>query len=286
MFIKIYFRKSFVQQLERSFDKSAQNFLLKIRSFSAQRHNFFFSKVFFLIRSMHLLKHLRNRSFKVRKKFVQRTEPLSTIFLSNYSKEVVEWNFGIPYKTVSAKPERYARTFQENLEHFVRLDIYNAGSTIYRKLQFKHHILKKITQECGIENLIYSFNDNVEKLLRRIEKLSGWTPTTFSRKVLHFMKNAVSLKTAEHCSFKARQLFCQKIPLDTWKEVLACVPNFFSRTPKNLCSNWKNITKMFLRPSELKFWRLWQKRFCWQMTSIIKAIAEKQFSQLVRLNSL
>ena len=99
MFIKIYFRKSFVQQLERSFDKSAQNFLLKIRSFSAQRHNFFFSKVFFLIRSMHLLKHLRNRSFKVRKKFVQRTEPLSTIFLSNYSKEVVEWNFGIPYKT-------------------------------------------------------------------------------------------------------------------------------------------------------------------------------------------
>ena len=92
---------------------------------------------------MPLLKHLRNRLLKVRKKFVQRTEPLSTIFLSNYSNVLVEWNFGIPYKTVSAKPERYARTFQELLERFVRLDIYNAGFTIYRKLQFKHRFLLK-----------------------------------------------------------------------------------------------------------------------------------------------
>ena len=140
---KIYSEKGFVRQLERSFDKPAQNFLLKIQNSSSQSQKIF-SGVFILILSMRLLEHLWNRSLKVRKKFIQRTEPLSFNFLSNYSKVYAEWNFGIPYKTVSPKPERCARTIQELLEHFVRLDIYNAGSTIYRELQYEYcFFLKK-----------------------------------------------------------------------------------------------------------------------------------------------
>ena len=125
---------------------------------------------------------------KLEKKLYKERKLFQSISLLNYSKVPVEWKFGILYKTVSPKPERYARTFQELLEHFVRLAIYNASFTIYRKVQYKHNFFwKKTTQECSIEHVIYSFNDCVEKLLRRIEKLSGWTPTLFSGEVIHFI---------------------------------------------------------------------------------------------------
>ena len=134
------------------------------------------------------LETLVNSFTQSQKKVYTKNGTSFKFFLSNYSNVPVEWNFGILYKTISPKPERRARTFQELLEHFVRLDIYNAGFTIYRKLQFKHRFfLKNITHECGIEHLNYSFKDSVQKPLRRIEKLSGYTPTLFSGKVIHFI---------------------------------------------------------------------------------------------------
>ena len=114
MFKKIYFRKRFRPTIRKEVWQICSKLPAQDPKFLCGTPSFF-SELFFLMRSMPLLKHLRNRLLKVRKEFVQRTEPLSTIFLSNYSNVLVEWNFGIPYKTVSAKPERYARTFQEHL---------------------------------------------------------------------------------------------------------------------------------------------------------------------------
>ena len=65
----------FVGQVERIFDKPAQNFLLKIRESSAQNQKKI-SEVFFSIRSIQFIKHLANCSLKFRQKIIQRRERL------------------------------------------------------------------------------------------------------------------------------------------------------------------------------------------------------------------
>ena len=71
----------FVRQVEKSFDKPTRNFLLEIRKSSAQNQQLF-PVVFVSIRSIQSMKHSANRSLKVRRKFVQRTEPLWKFFFN------------------------------------------------------------------------------------------------------------------------------------------------------------------------------------------------------------
>ena len=86
-----------------------------------------FSWRFISLRSMQFLKHLANCSLKVRQKYLQKTEPLRKCFLSNYSKVLVERNFGTPWKNFSSRPEKNAGTIRKVLQQCVLLDIYNTG---------------------------------------------------------------------------------------------------------------------------------------------------------------
>ena len=142
-----------------------------------------------LIRSMQLLNHLWNRSLKVRKIIIQRTEPLSIYFfvkLLQGTRRVEFWHllqnrFSKARKTCPNIP-RTSWTFC-SFGH-LQCRFHNLPET---SIQTPIFFVGKITQECGIEHVIYSFNDSVEKLFRRIEKLSGWNPTSFSGKDLPFI---------------------------------------------------------------------------------------------------
>ena len=189
----------------------------------------------------------------MRKNLLQITEPLSKIFSVKSSNVLVEWNFGTPYKNFPPKPEKYARTFRDFLQQLVLSDIYNAGSTIYRKPNSKYRFSwKKFTQECGIEHIIYSFDGGAEKLLCRIQKHSDLTPPTFSGKSSPFYVECSFTKNWRSFSPQIpKASFAVKVPWTREKQYWQVFREIFAQNPKKFCSCRKSFTKN-VPPATLK----------------------------------
>ena len=207
--------------------------------------------------------------------------------MSNYFNILVERSFGTPSKNFSSKPKSNASVFQELLAQIVPLDNYNAGSTIYRNHSVKHRfLLKKITQECGIEHVKYSFDGSAEKFLCRIQKLSCLPLTTFSGKILNSIKNAVLLKSAEHSTLKFRKLILPSIcPGHVKSSIGKCSEKFLLKSRKHFAHIGENLPKQSSMHVKISFSDS-RDEVLLKSPKINRAFSEKHPFRNVRLTSL
>ena len=87
------------------------------------------------------------------------------------------------------------------------------------------------------------------------------------------------------CPESPKVSFAIKIPCTGEKKIWQVFRELLAQNPKNFSSYRKKITKIFLRPREMKFRQIWLKHFCSQSAKLFRANAEKHFSQTVRLDS-
>ena len=147
----------------------------------------FFSEVSILIRYMQLLEHLWNRSLKVRKKIIQITNLFQNFFFQilQRTRGMELWH---PLQNRFSKARKLWPHIPKTSWIFcsfghLQCRFHNLPETLGQTPLF----LKKSTQEYGIDQVIYSFDDSAGKFSRRIQKFLGWTPTIFPGRVLHFM---------------------------------------------------------------------------------------------------
>ena len=257
-------------------------------------------------KSESLLRKIKNFFLKYSSRYVQRSSwntrqtvhsklhknfhkerNLFEIFFVKLLQRTCRMELGHPFQKLIFQAQKYASTFQELSANFVPLDVFNAGSTFYRKLQFKD----------------YFFWKKLSRMWYRTCNLQIWwqCPITFGQNAKTFRINSNSLfrKSSSfyvECSFtencrtfcplSPKAYFAIKFPCTREKEIWQVSRKLFAQNPKSLCLYRKNITKMILRARGMKFWRLWFKKFCSQSVKKIQAISEKHFSQTVRLDSL
>ena len=80
--------------------------------------------------------------------------------------------------------------------------------------------------------------------------------------------------------------FAKKFPRTCEKQYWQVSREIFAHNPKTFLSYQKTITKIFLQPRGKKFRYFWLNYFCSQSVKIIRANADKYYSQLVTLDCL
>ena len=235
--------------MQRSFDKLGENFVLEIRKSSAQKQKLS-SEVFFSIRSMHFLKHLANRSLKVRKKIFKEQNIFQNMNRSSYSNVLAEWNFGILLKNLSSLPEGYAGTFRVLHHQFfffgrLQLRFHNLPETLHFKHRFSY---KKVTQECGIEHVFYSFDGSAEKLLADSKYFRSTSESLFGKSSpfyveRRFTKNCRTLPLFFWHKFEKvfKKLFLNNLLSDKWKLVFTNLLKFSCSKSGSLLRKIKNF---------------------------------------------